>query len=341
MDYFNYVKRDLLEEHEVVRSFKKHYFEEENEMHIAAIKSLADVIKNNISETNFELFINLNEAKDILNNYIKNNDVQNNIISVPHSKRMTIYTIVSSCDIYHHFVVKKYTHNENYFNNLKNTLANNANEFSKNLEKSLDIIGNTSNIMFINRKTTVLTHSNSKCVKNLLLNVVKNENKQVFVYFTSLENSSINYSEKDKKFDDIFIEDLRKENIIVTKINLQSVKNIFNIIDFVVIGTELVIDSGGIISKKGIRLLSQLCSLNKKPFYVVCEAYKFLKIDKIKYAKDFYDYCTQNICNENNYLYEYVPHHLITLFYTDIGIFSPSVISYELSKLYINDAFQF
>ncbi|CRH03749.1 translation initiation factor EIF-2b alpha subunit, putative [Plasmodium relictum] len=340
MNYCN-MKRDLFEEHEVVRSFKKHYFEEEDEMHIAAIKSIADVIKSNISETNFELFINLNEAKDTLNNFIKNNDAQNHIISMPHSKRMTIYTIVSSCDIYHHFVVKKYTHSENNFINLKNTLAINANEFPKNLEKSLDIIGSTSNIMFTDRKTTILTHSNSKCVKNLLINVIKNQNKQVFVYFTCPENFYNDYSEKDKQFDDMFIKDLRKENIIVTKINLQKVKNIFNTIDFVVIGTELVIDNGGIISKKGIRLLSQLCSLNKKPFYVACEAYKFLKIDKIKYAKDFYEYCTQTVYNENNYLYEYVPHHLITLFYTDIGIFSPSAISFELNKLYINDAFQF
>lgn len=55
----------------------------------------------------------LNEAKSQLNNYIKNPNVKKQIILTPHSKRMTIYPIVTSCDIYHHFVVKKYTHNEN------------------------------------------------------------------------------------------------------------------------------------------------------------------------------------------------------------------------------------
>lgn len=221
-------------------------------------------------------------------------------------------------------------------------MSTSASEFPKSLEKSLSIIGNSSHIMFSNKKTVILTHSNSECVKSLLINVVKNQNKQISVYFTTTENICNNYFEKDKKFDDKFIEDLKKERINVRKIDINKVKNIFNIIDFVVIGTELVIDNGGIISKKGIKLLSTLCLLNKKEFYVACEAYKFLKIEKIEnYSQEFYAYCTKNVSNENNNLYEFVPHHLITLFYTDIGIFPPSAVSYELNKIYINDAFSF
>ncbi|KAI4839945.1 translation initiation factor eIF-2B subunit alpha [Plasmodium brasilianum] len=335
-------KNDLLEEHEVVRSFKKYYFVDKDEMHIAAIKSIANVIKSSLTKTNFELFISLNEAKFKLNNFIKDSESQKVIISEPHSKRMTIYPIISSCDIYHHFVVKKYTYNENNFSDLKNIMSTSASEFPKSLEKSLSIIGNSSHIMFSNKKTVILTHSNSECVKSLLINVVKNQNKQISVYFTTTENICNNYFEKDKKFDDKFIEDLKKERINVRKIDINKVKNIFNIIDFVVIGTELVIDNGGIISKKGIKLLSTLCLLNKKEFYVACEAYKFLKIEKIEnYSQEFYAYCTKNVSNENNNLYEFVPHHLITLFYTDIGIFPPSAVSYELNKIYINDAFSF
>ncbi|SCA48528.1 translation initiation factor eIF-2B subunit alpha, putative [Plasmodium ovale] len=340
-------KSDLLDEHEVVRSFKKHYFEDKDEMHVAAIKSIEHIIKSNMSKTTFELFICLNEAKSKLNSFIKNSQVQTDILSMSHSKRMTIYPIISSCDIYHHFVVKKYSHNENVtlecnFSDLKNIISESAKEFPKNLEKSLCIIGGNSRMMFINSKTTILTYSNSECVKSLLLNVVKDQNKQVCVYFTSTEQISKNYVEKEKQFDDKFILELTKQNIQVIKMDLQQVKNIFNIIDFVVIGTELVIDNGGIISKKGVKLLSELCFLNKKEFYVTCESYKFLKMENIKNLyQDFYIYCTKNISNENNFLYEFVPHHYITLFYTDIGIFPPSAISFELNKLYINDVHKF
>ncbi|SBT31980.1 translation initiation factor EIF-2b alpha subunit, putative [Plasmodium ovale wallikeri] len=249
MDESNkFSKSDLLDEHEVVRSFKKHYFEDKDEMHVAAIKSIEHIIKSNMSKTTFELFISLNEAKSKLNSFIKNSEVQTDILSMSHSKRMTIYPIISSCDIYHHFVVKKYSHNENNFSDLKNIISESAKEFPKNLEKSLCIIGGNSRMMFINSKTTILTYSNSECVKSLLLNVVKDQNKQVCVYFTSTEKISKNYVEKEKEFDDKFISELTKQNIQVIKMDLQQVKNIFNIIDFVVIGTELVIDNGGIIN---------------------------------------------------------------------------------------------
>ncbi|GAB65110.1 translation initiation factor eIF-2B alpha subunit [Plasmodium cynomolgi strain B] len=205
------------------------------------------------------------------------------------------------------------------FPNLKNLISSSAQDFPEKVKQSLRVIGNSSNIMFINKKTTILTHSNSECVKSLLLNVVKNQMKHVSVYFTCTEHICKDYLKKDKKFDDKFVEDLQREHIQVTKIDLDNVKDVLNTIDFVVIGTELVIDNGGIINKKGIKQLAELCTSNKKEFY------------------EFYSYCTENTASEGRNLYEFLPHHFITLFYTDIGIFPPSAISYELNKLYIND----
>ncbi|KJP89516.1 hypothetical protein AK88_00727 [Plasmodium fragile] len=329
---------DTPEEHEVVRAFKRHYFEDKDEMHIAAMKAIAQVLQSNMTKTNFELFVNLNEANGKLKSFVKNEKTQKEILAMPHSKRMTIYPILSSSDIYLHFAVKKYTHNENNIPNLKNLISSSAQDFAENVKQSLRVIGNSSNIMFINKKTTILTHSNSECVKSLLLNVVKNQMKHVSVYFTCTEHICKDYLKKDKKFDDKFVEDLQREHIQVTKIDLDHVKDVLSKIDFVVIGTELVIDNGGIINKKGIKQLAELCSLNKKEFYVTCEAYKFLKIEKIKNSsQQFYSYCTENTTDEGRNLYEFLPHHFITLFYTDIGIFPPSAISYELNKLYIND----
>ncbi|CDU17145.1 translation initiation factor eIF-2B subunit alpha, putative [Plasmodium yoelii] len=330
---------DSPEEHEVVRSFKKHYFEDKDPMHIAAIKSLESSLKSSNTKTNFEYFMKLNEAKSQLNNYIKNENVKNQIILTPHSKRMTIYTIVTACDIYHHFAVKKYTHNENNFDDLKSISSKCASEFPKTLQNSLDMIAKNSCTLFGSGKTKILTYSSSDCVKALLLNVAKNKKIKICVYFTCPENcNNNNYLEKDKFFDNKFINDLKNENIDVIKINIQEIQNIFEIIDFVIIGTELVIDNGGIITKKGIKLISELCLLNKKELFVLCEAYKFLKIKTIQnYDEHFYYYCTKNIANKNNFLYEFVPHNFITLFYTDIGIFPPSTISFELNKLYIND----
>ncbi|VWU49429.1 translation initiation factor eIF-2B subunit alpha, putative [Hepatocystis sp. ex Piliocolobus tephrosceles] len=340
MDKYNSLtKCDVAEEHEVIRNFKKYYFEDKYEMHIASLKSIEGFLKNNLDKTTFELFIKLNEARSKLYNFIKNDKVQEEIISMSHSKRMTIYLIISVFDIYHNFVVKKYTHNENNFSYFKNVLLSSASEFTSKLEDSLHTIEKNSRMMFTNNKTTILTHSNSECVKRLLLNV-KNDNKKIIVYFTSTEDINNNYLKEEKKFDDVFIDCLKKENIEIIKMNINQAKNIFYEIDFVLIGTELVIDNGGIVSKRGIKLLAELCLLNKKEFYVACESFKFLKTELIQDISDkFYSYCTKNISMENHTLYEYIPHNHITLFYTDIGILPPSSISFELNKLYMRHVY--
>lgn len=327
------------EESEVVCSFKQYYFEEHDEMYVAAIKSLADVLGDSSAESSFELLMNLKDAKDILMRFTQNKNVENEIISQEHSKRMTVFTIVSSCDIFHQFVLKNYVHSGMHFKNLQNILTQSAREFPLKIQNSLKIISNSSRIMFVQEETTILTHSNSECVKHVLINASKE--KKIYVYFTSPENIPKECEEKEHKFASQFIEDLKKEHISVEKINLKKAEQIFFSIDFVISGAELVIDNGGIIGKKGIKVLSQLCMNHVKPFYVVCEAFKFLKIDKVKYVEDFYNYCTRRTFGEHNQLYEYIPQEMITLFYTDIGIFTPSIISYELSKIYKNDFFQF
>lgn len=337
--YYNYEDSNYIDDHEVVQKFKQYYYEKEDEMHIAAIKAISDTIQTEEAETCFELFVNLKDSKDTLINFTKKSSARNEIISQAHSKRMTIFTIVSCAEIYHHFFVKNYVHHENQCNELQESLIKSAFSFPEKIQKSLKIIGESSNLMFPQDEMTILTHSNSESVKAVLLNVCKK--KKVNVFFTSFEHVSRDLEWKDKRFDDEFLDFLHKHNINVTKISLKKAEQMFHKFDFVICGTELVIDNGGIISKRGVRMLSKLCVLNKKPFYVVCEAFKFLKIDKIKYADDFYRYCTQKSYNEKDTLYEFVPNDSITLFFTDIGIFTPLIISYELNKLYVNDVFRF
>lgn len=326
-------------EPKVIYSFKQYYFEEHDEMYVAAIKSLADILSDSSAESSFELLLNLKDAKDRLMKYTQDRNVEHEIISQEHSKRMTVFTIVSSCDIFHQYVLKNYVHSGMHFKYLQSILTQSAREFPLKIKNSLKIISNSSKIMFVQEEITILTHSNSECVKHVLINASKE--KKIHVYLTCPENISKEYEEKEHRFETQFIEALRKEHISVRKISLKQAEQIFLSIDFVISGTELVIDNGGIIGKKGIKVLSQLCEQYVKPFYVVCEAFKFLKIDKIKYVEDFYNYCTNKSFGEHNQLYEYIPQEMITLFYTDIGIFTPSIISYELSKIYKNDFFQF
>jgi translation initiation factor eIF-2B subunit alpha len=110
-------------------------------------------------------------------------------------------------------------------------------------------------------------------------------------------------------------------------------------IDFIVIGADAVCENGGIINKIGTFTIA-LCAKNfKKPFYVMVESLKFLKmypldqcdipqcISKFK-VRDNVE-CDYNMC-------DYTPPEFTTLLFTDIGIFTPSAVSDELIQMFYN-----
>jgi translation initiation factor eIF-2B subunit alpha len=110
-------------------------------------------------------------------------------------------------------------------------------------------------------------------------------------------------------------------------------------IDCIVVGADAVCENGGIINQIGTFTLA-ICAKNfKKPFYVMVECLKFLKI----YPLDQSDIPkTENKYDAGNnleYLYNYCDYtapEFITLLFTDIGIFTPSAVSDELIQMFYN-----
>ena len=107
-------------------------------------------------------------------------------------------------------------------------------------------------------------------------------------------------------------------------------------IDCVLVGADAVCENGGILNRIGTYTIA-ICAKNfKKPFYVMVESLKFLKL----YPLDQSDIPQIKIEDENiesNYNYcDYTPPEFITLLFTDIGIFTPSAVSDELIQMFYN-----
>jgi translation initiation factor eIF-2B subunit alpha len=110
-------------------------------------------------------------------------------------------------------------------------------------------------------------------------------------------------------------------------------------IDCAVVGAEAVCENGGIINRIGTYTMA-ICAKNfKKPFYVLVESLKFLKmypLDQTDIPQTFNTYIG-NDKKEYSYSFcDYTPPEFITLLFTDIGIFTPSAVSDELIQMFYN-----
>jgi translation initiation factor eIF-2B subunit alpha len=131
------------------------------------------------------------------------------------------------------------------------------------------------------------------------------------------------------------------ENEIDAKIILDiSIGYFIMDIDAILVGADAVCENGGIINRIGTFTIACLAKSFKKPFYVMIESLKFLKIyplnqSDVPFKSDVFKKENSNL--EYNYsLCDFTAPEFITLLFTDIGIFTPSAVSDELIQMLYN-----
>uniref|UniRef100_A0A672I0P3 Translation initiation factor eIF2B subunit alpha n=1 Tax=Salarias fasciatus TaxID=181472 RepID=A0A672I0P3_SALFA len=136
----------------------------------------------------------------------------------------------------------------------------------------------------------------------------------------------------------------KRFSVYVTESQPDSAHSVYVLekVDLVIVGAEGVVESGGIINKIGTYQLALCSKAHNKPFYVVAESFKFVRLyplnqqdvpDKFKYKADTLK-TVQNLSEEHPMI-DYTPPSLITLLFTDLGVLTPSAVSDELIKLYL------
>ncbi|KAI8318363.1 translation initiation factor eIF-2B alpha subunit [Martensiomyces pterosporus] len=193
---------------------------------------------------------------------------------------------------------------------------------------------------FVRDDQTILIHSYSRVIMGLLRRAVK-QNKRFRVYVTESRPDQSGLRAADE---------LQRLGVPCEVVLDSAVGYIMEKVDLVFVGAEGVVESGGLINKIGTYQLAIIARAAKKPFYALAESYKFVRLyplsqyDLPTYRSDLLSFKDkadgevdwQAELTENNPTLDYTPPEFITLLFTDLGIMTPSGVSDELIKFYLD-----
>ncbi|XP_049842812.1 translation initiation factor eIF-2B subunit alpha isoform X1 [Schistocerca gregaria] len=287
--------------------------EEDVSAGIAAIRTLLTVLERDESETVQELDSNLRAAGDAM--------------------RKTDHpgaAVRSGCELFLRFITLAKLDTET-FAECKAIMLHRGKLFLKKLMEARGKVAKLAS-NFIIDGSRVLTHSHSRVVLQAMKEAAKaNKRFDVYVTVSSPDNSGVLMSKK-----------LRDLGIPVTVILDSAVGYIMEQVDLVMVGAEGVVESGGIINKVGSYTMALCAREMKKPFYVLCESFKFVRLYPLNQQDlpDEFKHPTSKLENgkdlqEEHPLVDYTPPSYISLLFTDLGILTPSAVSDELVKLYL------
>jgi translation initiation factor eIF-2B subunit alpha len=108
-------------------------------------------------------------------------------------------------------------------------------------------------------------------------------------------------------------------------------------VDLVMVGAEGIAESGGVINKIGTYQIAVMAKTLNKPFYVVAESFKFVRMFPLKQddLPNTEKYNSVDSSSNSHPIIDYTPPLYITLLITDLGVLTPSAVSDELIKLYM------
>ncbi len=149
------------------------------------------------------------------------------------------------------------------------------------------------------------------------------------------------------------IRNLRKK-LPVAEVSWAALASAIEKADFVMVGAESVVENGGIISGIGTRQVGLLAKGAGKPFYVVAESYKFVRVyplggEDLGVGRDVLDFRVDGDGEElgngekgfdgteardDNEAVDMTPPELITGLVTETGVHTPSAVSEELIKMW-------
>lgn len=215
---------------------------------------------------------------------------------------------------------------------------------------------------FIRDGSTVLTNGGSRAVASLLQKAADEEGGPSAVRFRViyvLSSISKNVGEPSGEPEGMeTVRGLRAKGVPVATIPESAVAYALGKADMVIVGAEGVVENGGIVSRMGTYQIGLLAKEIGKPFYVVAESHKFVRL----YPLGQYDLpidqhviefkTEEDIAEENKQQpstatnpehpiqlplpdsVDFTPPHLIQALITDSGVLTPSAVSEELIKIW-------
>ncbi|RKP31785.1 IF-2B-domain-containing protein [Metschnikowia bicuspidata] len=300
---------------ETYRKFLKD--DEDMTMPVAAIESLVTMLRVKQPSTSSEL-INL---------------VRSNIEVLKLSISNAI-SLSAGCDLFMRFVLRN-TNLYNDWESCKRNLVENGELFVQRAKESRAKSAQFGTA-FVKDDDIILVHSFSRVVSQLLVKARKEDLKRFKVIVTEARPTNKGYR---------MAEVLQAAEIPVEVIVDSSVGYVLHKVDKILVGAEGVVESGGIINHIGSYQIGCLAKANNKPFYVVTESHKFVRLFPLApndLPQEIHDISRETEESTlgvdtsllNIQLIDFTPHEYITALITDLGVLTPSAVSEELIKMW-------
>jgi translation initiation factor eIF-2B subunit alpha len=158
------------------------------------------------------------------------------------------------------------------FRAIRNHLLSNGRLFVDRAKASREKIASFGK-HFIRDGATVLTNGGSRVVGALLRRAAESSTMRFKVIHVLPPENSSDYREGHQT-----VADLRAHNVPVATIPDSAVAYSLGKVDMIIVGAEGVVENGGIISRLGTYQLGLLAKSKGKPFYVVAESHKFVRL---------------------------------------------------------------
>lgn len=284
-------------------------------MPIAAIESLVTMLRIKQPSTSSELI-----------NLVKSN-IETLKKSIPNA-----ISLSAGCDLFMRFVLRN-TNLYSDWESCRKNLVENGQLFVQRAKESRSKSAEFG-VPFIKDDDVILVHSYSRVVHQLLLKARSEKLIRFKVIVTEARPTGKGYH---------MAEVLRKADIPVELIVDNAVGYVIHKVDKILVGAEGVAESGGIINHIGSYQIGCLAKTNNKPFYVVTESHKFVRLFPLS-PNDLPDGILNLVEQSNSgdedddlfktQLIDFTPHEYITALITDLGVLTPSAVSEELIKMW-------
>ncbi|KAI1944955.1 translation initiation factor eIF-2B subunit alpha [Ophidiomyces ophidiicola] len=246
------------------------------------------------------------------------------------------------------------------FNAIRAHLLSNGRLFIKRAKESRDKIA-TFGSGFVRDGTTILTNGGSRVVGALLKKVASEGHefssspvrfRVIYVVHNNGDDSDNSQSDRATEGMDTVLA-LRSKGVPVATIPESAVAYSMGMVDMVIVGAEGVVENGGIISRIGTYQMGLLAKSVGKPFYVVAESHKFVRLYPLgQYDLPITQHVIDFISNDSSATVgpkeskegskslrkrdavDFTPPHLITALITEGGVLTPSAVSEELIQIW-------
>ncbi|TFK42609.1 hypothetical protein BDQ12DRAFT_676491 [Crucibulum laeve] len=215
---------------------------------LAAILALTELIENSDAGTMFELVKALNDGAAELRGRTTNP-----------------ISLNAGCELFIAFVTLS-THNSTTFSSLKQELVRQGQNYAAEALTYRKKIAELA-VGFIKDGSVILTHSYSRVVMQTLL--LAHERKRISVFVTEARPRGLGIKTA---------EALTAAGVPSTVILDSAVAYVMEKVDFVLVGSEAVVESGGLINAVGSSQIAIIARAANKPFYALAESCKFHRL---------------------------------------------------------------